>query len=389
MATAVRRVIGIELSDAAVADARANASLNEIDNATFLASKAEDAAIKRVLTGLTAEDRQHLVAIVDPPRAGLHNDVVKALRACEPLARLLYVSCHAPGFVANAVQLCRPASKAYAGAPFEPKHAWPLDLFRRHRAHRARRSAREAAAAARLRGRAARRARPRCRRGRAAAGRRGRGAEGGDRVIFLFQTTHALGFSLDLAPWIAENDANMPATIVVSPDHRVSDLPSSATKRRHSSLLSSLPSCDRKRCTAVSWAARSPGIATTRVTRASICTSHSACPGGGGAPAAGGAASALGGTTSWITVSRVCSAPQRDNPIAFSTAAHTGGHHGAAAAAAMGSTAARVGPPLAAWRAARSPPSESGDVYTPPPGARHTQRPPARSASATVAVPVR
>ena len=128
MATAVRRVIGIELSDAAVADARANAALNEIDNATFLASKAE-AAIKRVLTGLTAEDRQHLVAIVDPPRAGLHNDVVKALRACEPLARLLYVSCHAPGFVANAVQLCRPTSKAYAGAPFEPKHAWPLDLF--------------------------------------------------------------------------------------------------------------------------------------------------------------------------------------------------------------------------------------------------------------------
>ena len=105
-----------------------NATRNGVDNASFIAQKAEDAT-RKLLESLTEEEKQSLVAIVDPPRAGLHNDVVKALRACEPLARLLYVSCHAPGFVANAVQLCRPTSKAYAGAPFEPKHAWPLDLF--------------------------------------------------------------------------------------------------------------------------------------------------------------------------------------------------------------------------------------------------------------------
>ena len=188
MATAVRRVIGIELSDAAVADARANAALNEIGNATFLASKAE-AAIKRVLTGLTAEDRQHLVAIVDPPRAGLHNDVVKALRACEPLARLLYVSCHA-GLRRQRRPALPATSKAYAGTPFEPKHAWPSASSPTPSTPSSSCSSR--AAAARLRGRAARRARPRCRGGRAAAA--------GPRTRrrprkFSIQTTHALGLS--------------------------------------------------------------------------------------------------------------------------------------------------------------------------------------------------
>ena len=126
MATAVRRVIGIELSDAAVADARANASLNQIDNATFLASKAE-AAIKRVLTGLTAEDRSTSSRSSTSARRAAQRRGQGAARV-RTARSLLYVSCHAPGFVANAVQ---PAGRRRrrAGAPFEPKHAWPLDLF--------------------------------------------------------------------------------------------------------------------------------------------------------------------------------------------------------------------------------------------------------------------
>ena len=128
LASRVRKVIGVEILSEAVDDAQRNAAMNGIENAHFVAAKAE-VAMRSVLQKLSAEERENLVAIVDPPRAGLHTDVVKALRACEPLSRIIYVSCHAPGFVSNAVQLCRPTSNAFQGKPFEPIAAFPVDLF--------------------------------------------------------------------------------------------------------------------------------------------------------------------------------------------------------------------------------------------------------------------
>lgn len=86
MAPAVKRVIGIELCAEAVEDARANAALNGLSNVEFHASRAEH-AIREVLDGLTRAELRNVVAVVDPPRQGLHNDVLKALRGCEPLRR--------------------------------------------------------------------------------------------------------------------------------------------------------------------------------------------------------------------------------------------------------------------------------------------------------------
>jgi len=128
LASAVKRVVGIEVCAAAVEDARVNASLNGISNASFIADKAEF-ALRSVLSSLTASEKEALVAIVDPPRAGLHADVLKALRGCLPLRRLIYVSCHAPAFAQNAVALCRPSSKTFPGPPFVPRLAHPVDLF--------------------------------------------------------------------------------------------------------------------------------------------------------------------------------------------------------------------------------------------------------------------
>jgi len=124
----VRRVIGVELVPAAVEDARANAERNGVSNATFIAGKAETAT-RQLLETLTEDEKEHLVAVVDPPRAGLHTDVIRALRSCHPLRRLLFVSCHAPAFVQNAVSLCRPASHSFHGLPFVPVRAFPVDLF--------------------------------------------------------------------------------------------------------------------------------------------------------------------------------------------------------------------------------------------------------------------
>ncbi|KOO29742.1 tRNA (uracil-5-)-methyltransferase-like a [Chrysochromulina tobinii] len=102
LASSVKRLIGIEMCAPAVEDARANAARNGITNALFIAKKAEEATLS-VLENLSAAEKRSLVAIVDPPRAGLHTDVLKALRGCLPLTKILFVACHAPSFVANSV----------------------------------------------------------------------------------------------------------------------------------------------------------------------------------------------------------------------------------------------------------------------------------------------
>lgn len=128
MAAAVRKVYGIEMCVAAVEDAKRNAQRNGVTNAWFVAGKAED-KINSVLRNLTNDEKEHLVAVVDPPRAGLHDSVLKALRGCMPLRRILYVSCHSASFIKNAVPLCRPPSNNFQGPPFRLRHAFPVDLF--------------------------------------------------------------------------------------------------------------------------------------------------------------------------------------------------------------------------------------------------------------------
>jgi hypothetical protein len=77
------------------------------------------------------------VAIVDPPRAGLHPKVIKALRNCDAIDTLIYVSCNPFGsFVEDAIRLCLPENdknrnygKHCSGKPFVPLRAAPVDMF--------------------------------------------------------------------------------------------------------------------------------------------------------------------------------------------------------------------------------------------------------------------
>lgn len=166
LAKEVKRVIGVELNADAVEDARENARRNGIANAVFLASTAE-AAMRHVqyLAGVPLQHQEleteapavreqaeaarlHLaeagvaadpdepldvVAVVDPPRGGLHPDVIRALRVCAPLRRLVYVSCNPTGsFVENAIRLCKPEGSRkgkLAGRPFRLLQAVPVDMF--------------------------------------------------------------------------------------------------------------------------------------------------------------------------------------------------------------------------------------------------------------------
>ncbi|GLU11786.1 hypothetical protein SLE2022_285080 [Rubroshorea leprosula] len=52
---------------------------------------------------------KNVVAIVDPPRMGLHPIVIKALRTHPCLQRLVYISCNPESLVANAIELCTPS----------------------------------------------------------------------------------------------------------------------------------------------------------------------------------------------------------------------------------------------------------------------------------------
>jgi 23S rRNA (uracil1939-C5)-methyltransferase len=83
------RVIGIEYVPEAIEDAKANAEANGIDNCSFFAGDMKD-----VLTSaFIAEHGRPDVIIVDPPRAGMHPDVVKVILEAAP-RRIVYVSCN-------------------------------------------------------------------------------------------------------------------------------------------------------------------------------------------------------------------------------------------------------------------------------------------------------
>ena len=84
-----RHVIGIEYVEDAIKDAHINAKVNSLDNTEFYAGDMKD-----VLTDdFIAEHGRPDVMIVDPPRAGMHGDVVDVILNAEP-ERIVYVSCN-------------------------------------------------------------------------------------------------------------------------------------------------------------------------------------------------------------------------------------------------------------------------------------------------------
>lgn len=89
VARQVKKVVGIEYVPEAIADAKLNSEVNGIDNTIFFAGDMKD-----VLTdGFIAEHGRPDVIIIDPPRAGMHEDVVNVILNARP-ERIVYVSCN-------------------------------------------------------------------------------------------------------------------------------------------------------------------------------------------------------------------------------------------------------------------------------------------------------
>ncbi|CAM8879173.1 unnamed protein product [Rhodiola kirilowii] len=153
LAHRVGMVVGIEMNASAVSDAQRNAEINGIKNCRFICAKEaltverQDMATngtvnseespgqeqengKSLSESLKTDGKDQLkgsihsctggepaskkifkniVAIVDPPRGGLHPTVIKTLRMHSFLRRLVYISCNPESLVANAIELCTPS----------------------------------------------------------------------------------------------------------------------------------------------------------------------------------------------------------------------------------------------------------------------------------------
>jgi 23S rRNA (uracil1939-C5)-methyltransferase len=115
VASSAQKVIGIEYVEDAVRDAAVNSKMNNINNCFFFAGD-----IKEILTEQFMEVNGHPdVIITDPPRAGMHEDVVKTILSAAP-SKIVYISCN-------------PSTQArdllYLSEKYEVMRVQPVDMF--------------------------------------------------------------------------------------------------------------------------------------------------------------------------------------------------------------------------------------------------------------------
>ena len=110
-----RQVIGIEYVPEAIEDAKVNSRINGIENTLFFAGDMKDILNDAFVAQYGRPD----VIITDPPRAGMHEDVVNVILNAEP-KRIVYVSCN-------------PATQARDLALLDAKYrvtkVQPVDMF--------------------------------------------------------------------------------------------------------------------------------------------------------------------------------------------------------------------------------------------------------------------
>jgi 23S rRNA (uracil1939-C5)-methyltransferase len=115
LAARAREVVGVEIVEPAVADAIENARVNDIVNARFFAGD-----IRLAMRDLVEQEGRPDVAVVDPPRAGLSQKVVRRIIEAQP-SRIVYVSCNPTTLAPNAAQMVE--------AGYRLVKVRPVDMF--------------------------------------------------------------------------------------------------------------------------------------------------------------------------------------------------------------------------------------------------------------------
>lgn len=115
VAKKAKKVIGIEYVPEAIEDAKVNSEVNGIDNTLFFAGDMKDILNKEFIAQYGRPD----VIITDPPRAGMHQDVIDTILFAAP-KRIVYVSCN-PATQARDLQLL--------DADYKVEKVQPVDMF--------------------------------------------------------------------------------------------------------------------------------------------------------------------------------------------------------------------------------------------------------------------
>ena len=108
-----KKVVGIEYVPEAIEDAKVNSAINGIENTLFYAGDMKDMLTQDFINEHGRPD----VIITDPPRAGMHNDVIDVILFAEP-KRIVYVSCN-PATQARDLQLLDVKYKVMAVQPVD------------------------------------------------------------------------------------------------------------------------------------------------------------------------------------------------------------------------------------------------------------------------------
>lgn len=115
LAEHAKQVHGIEIVEDAIADAKANANLNGVTDAEFLAGDA-----RLVLPELIERAGKPDLVVVDPPRAGLSQKVVRRVMEAAP-QRIVYISCNPDTLAPNLKQM--------AESGYRVRRVRPVDMF--------------------------------------------------------------------------------------------------------------------------------------------------------------------------------------------------------------------------------------------------------------------
>ena len=113
VARSAKKVVGIEYVPEAIEDAKVNSDINGIGNTLFFAGDMKDILTDDFIAGHGRPD----VIITDPPRAGMHPDVVETILRAKP-RRIVYVSCN-PATQARDLQLLDRLYKVVAVQPVD------------------------------------------------------------------------------------------------------------------------------------------------------------------------------------------------------------------------------------------------------------------------------
>ncbi len=116
LAQKAKKVVGVELIEAAIEDAKQNAKANGFDNTEFYVGKAEEVIPKLYEEGLKAD-----VVVVDPPRKGCEKEVLETILKMKP-ERIVYVSCKPSTMARDVKILCE-------GGAYELSEVQAVDQF--------------------------------------------------------------------------------------------------------------------------------------------------------------------------------------------------------------------------------------------------------------------